>query len=128
MSGLTARGYFSDRRQSSRMQPAESSVVIKQPIEFCFACLCDLRNDVEWRREWIAAEKTSEGPALIDLGDVRRARRPRQVPVLPGPRPDRLIGLNVSDTTCNGRARLGGASTTPNPRCTVPRHTASTRE
>lgn len=47
------------------MKPVESSVVIKRPIEVCFAYLSDLGNDVEWRREWVAAEKTSEGPADV---------------------------------------------------------------
>jgi uncharacterized membrane protein len=47
------------------MQPVESSVVISQPIQVCFAYLSDLANDVEWRREWVAAEKTSEGPADV---------------------------------------------------------------
>lgn len=44
------------------MRPVESSVVINRPIEACFAYLTDLGNDVEWRREWIDAEKTSDGP------------------------------------------------------------------
>ena len=44
------------------MKPVESSVVINRPIETCFAYLTDLGNDVEWRREWIEAEKTTDGP------------------------------------------------------------------
>jgi uncharacterized membrane protein len=44
------------------VKPVESSIVIDRPIEACFAYLADLRNDVEWRREWITAEKTSDGP------------------------------------------------------------------
>jgi len=44
------------------MKPVESSVVINRPIEECFAFLTDLGNDVEWRREWIEAEKTTDGP------------------------------------------------------------------
>jgi uncharacterized membrane protein len=44
------------------MKPVESSVVINRPIEACFAYLTDLANDVEWRREWIDAEKTTDGP------------------------------------------------------------------
>jgi hypothetical protein len=31
-------------------------------MEEVFAFLADLENDVKWRREWIDAEKTSEGP------------------------------------------------------------------
>lgn len=44
------------------MKPVESSVVINRPIEACFAYLTDLANDVEWRRAWIDAEKTTDGP------------------------------------------------------------------
>jgi uncharacterized membrane protein len=44
------------------MKPVESSVVINRPIEACFAYLTDLANDLEWRREWIEAEKTTDGP------------------------------------------------------------------
>jgi uncharacterized membrane protein len=44
------------------MTPVESSVVINRPIEACFAYLTDLANDREWRREWIDAEKTTDGP------------------------------------------------------------------
>jgi uncharacterized membrane protein len=44
------------------MKPVELSVVINRPIEDCFAFLADLANDVEWRREWIKAEKTTDGP------------------------------------------------------------------
>jgi len=47
------------------MKPVESGVVIKQPFELCVAYLSDLGNDVEWRREWVAAEKTSEGHAGV---------------------------------------------------------------
>ena len=36
--------------------------MIDRPIEECFAYLSDLTNDVEWRREWIDAEKTTDGP------------------------------------------------------------------
>jgi hypothetical protein len=31
-------------------------------LEACFAYLTDLANDLEWRREWIEAEKTTDGP------------------------------------------------------------------
>jgi len=44
------------------MKPVELSVVINLPIEACFAYLADLANDREWRREWIEAEKTTDGP------------------------------------------------------------------
>jgi hypothetical protein len=44
------------------MKPVESSVVINRSLEACFAYLADLANDVEWRREWIDAEKTTDGP------------------------------------------------------------------
>jgi uncharacterized membrane protein len=44
------------------MKPVESSVVINRPLEECFAYLADLANDLEWRREWIDAEKTTDGP------------------------------------------------------------------
>lgn len=44
------------------MEPVEASVVIGRPLEACFTYLADLANDVEWRREWIDAEKTTDGP------------------------------------------------------------------
>jgi hypothetical protein len=44
------------------MKPVESSVVINRPVEACFAYLADLADDREWRREWIEAEKTTDGP------------------------------------------------------------------
>ena len=44
------------------MRPVELSVVINRPLEACFAYLTDLANDLEWRREWIEAEKTTDGP------------------------------------------------------------------
>jgi len=44
------------------MKPVEASVVIDRPLEACFAYLTDLTNDLEWRREWIDAEKTTHGP------------------------------------------------------------------
>jgi uncharacterized membrane protein len=44
------------------MKPVETSVVINRPLEACFAYLTDLGKDVEWRREWIEAEKTTDGP------------------------------------------------------------------
>ena len=44
------------------MKPVELSVVINRPLEECFAYLTDLGKDVEWRREWIDAEKTTDGP------------------------------------------------------------------
>jgi hypothetical protein len=44
------------------MKPVESSVVLNGRIEDCFAFLADLAYDVEWRREWIEADKTTDGP------------------------------------------------------------------
>jgi hypothetical protein len=44
------------------MKPVELSVLINRPLEACFAYLTDLANDLEWRREWIEAEKTTDGP------------------------------------------------------------------
>ena len=44
------------------MKPVELSVVINRPLEACFAYLTDLANDLEWRREWIETEKTTDGP------------------------------------------------------------------
>jgi uncharacterized protein YndB with AHSA1/START domain len=44
------------------MKPVELSLVINRPIEACFAYLTDLANDLEWRHEWIQAEKTTDGP------------------------------------------------------------------
>lgn len=43
------------------MKPVETSVVVNRPLEECFAYLTDLTNDAEWRREWIDAEKTTDG-------------------------------------------------------------------
>ena len=71
------------------MKPVELSVVINRPLEACFAYLTDLANDLEWRREWIDAEKTTHGPhgvgaryrltgALLGrrIADERRGPRP----------------------------------------------------
>jgi hypothetical protein len=44
------------------MKPVETSVVINQTLAACFAYLSDLGNDVEWRREWVEAAKTTDGP------------------------------------------------------------------
>jgi len=44
------------------MRPVELSVLINRPLEACFAYLTDLANDLEWRREWIETEKTTDGP------------------------------------------------------------------
>lgn len=38
------------------------SIVIERPIEEVFAVLADLENDPKWRREWVDATKTSQGP------------------------------------------------------------------
>ena len=40
----------------------ELSIVINRPTEEVFAVLANLENDVKWRREWIEAKNTSEGP------------------------------------------------------------------
>ena len=47
------------------MKPVELSLAINRPLEACFAYLTDLANDVEWRREWIEAEKTTDGPHAV---------------------------------------------------------------
>ena len=44
------------------MEGFELSIVINRPIEEVFAVLANLENDVKWRREWIEAKNTSEGP------------------------------------------------------------------
>lgn len=44
------------------MEGFELSIVINRPIEEVFAVLDNLENDLKWRREWIDAKKTSEGP------------------------------------------------------------------
>ena len=36
--------------------------MIDRPLDECFAYLTDLVNDLEWRREWIDAQKTTDGP------------------------------------------------------------------
>jgi len=58
-------GILLQPRQRICTKPVESSVVINRPLEACFAYLSDLANDVEWRREWIDAAKTSEGPHRV---------------------------------------------------------------
>jgi uncharacterized membrane protein len=40
----------------------EMSIVINRPVEEVFAFLSNLENEVKWRREWIEARNTSEGP------------------------------------------------------------------
>jgi len=44
------------------MEAIELSFVINRPIEDVFAYLANLENDAEWRREWVEANKTSQGP------------------------------------------------------------------
>ncbi len=44
------------------MTPVETSIVIERPLEECFAYLADLTNDLAWRREWVDAQKTTDGP------------------------------------------------------------------
>ena len=41
------------------------SIVINRPIEDVFAVLANLENDPKWRREWVEAKKTTEGPIGI---------------------------------------------------------------
>ena len=48
------------------MDGFELSVVINRPIEELFGILTNLENDLKWRREWVEARKTSQGP--IGLG------------------------------------------------------------
>lgn len=47
------------------MEGFELSIVINRPIEEVFAVLDNLENDLKWRREWVDARKTSEGPIGI---------------------------------------------------------------
>jgi hypothetical protein len=47
------------------MEGFESTIVINRPIEEAFGFLSNLENDVKWRREWVDAKKTSEGPIGI---------------------------------------------------------------
>jgi uncharacterized membrane protein len=44
------------------MEGFELTIVINRPIEEAFGFLSNLENDVKWRREWVDAKKTSEGP------------------------------------------------------------------
>jgi len=48
------------------MQRFELGILINRPIEEVFGFLANLENDLQWRSEWVAARKTSEGP--IDVG------------------------------------------------------------
>ena len=47
------------------MEGFELSTVINRPIEEVFGFLANLENDAKWRREWVEAKKTSEGPIGI---------------------------------------------------------------
>jgi len=47
------------------MDGFEMSIVINRRIEEVFAFLSNLENDAKWRREWVDAKKTSEGPVSI---------------------------------------------------------------
>ncbi|MCB9320473.1 MAG: SRPBCC family protein [Lewinellaceae bacterium] len=40
----------------------ELNIIINRPIEEVFTVLSDLENDLKWRREWVDAQKTTEGP------------------------------------------------------------------
>lgn len=44
------------------MESVELSFVINRPVEQVFAYLANLENDAEWRREWVEARQTSDGP------------------------------------------------------------------
>lgn len=44
------------------MESFEMTVEIDRPHDEVFAFLCDLANDPSWRREWVSARHTSEGP------------------------------------------------------------------
>jgi hypothetical protein len=48
------------------MEGFELSIVLDRPIEEVFGFLTNLENDLKWRREWVEAVKTSEGPIGID--------------------------------------------------------------
>jgi uncharacterized membrane protein len=43
------------------MERFELSIVIKRPAEEVFEYLSNLENDLQWRREWVDARKTSDG-------------------------------------------------------------------
>lgn len=43
------------------MDTFELSIVINQPAEVVFEYLANLENDLQWRREWVDARKTSDG-------------------------------------------------------------------
>lgn len=61
------------------MEAIELSFVINRPVEDVFAYLANLENDAEWRREWIEAKQTSQGPlgvgATIRLDGEMLGRR-----------------------------------------------------
>jgi uncharacterized membrane protein len=44
------------------MESFEMTVEIDRPQVEVFAFLSDLENDPRWRREWVDAQRTSEGP------------------------------------------------------------------
>jgi uncharacterized membrane protein len=44
------------------MEWFEMTVEIDRPLEEVFEFLADLENDPRWRREWVDAKRTSEGP------------------------------------------------------------------
>ena len=52
------------------MEGFELSIVLNRPVEEVFVILSNLENDVKWRREWVDASKTSEGP--IGVGSTFR--------------------------------------------------------
>ncbi len=44
------------------MESFQMTIEIDRPHDEVFAFLCDLENDPRWRREWVDARRTSEGP------------------------------------------------------------------
>jgi hypothetical protein len=44
------------------MEAGELSLVIHRATEAVFTYLANLENDAKWRREWVEAKQTSEGP------------------------------------------------------------------
>lgn len=47
------------------MDQFELSIVINRPAEAVFEYLSNLENDLQWRREWVDARKTSDGSPSV---------------------------------------------------------------
>jgi uncharacterized membrane protein len=47
------------------MDKFELSIVINRPAEEVFEHLANLENDLQWRREWVDARKTSDGSIAV---------------------------------------------------------------